>query len=210
MPSQQEYAAAVSHDAYYRRVLYQLGKTNAESNVHRNRTCHVRGGPEPRCVPLAEVREEDIARIAKYKWNPTPKVTDAHREAERKHCVRVSEAAEAMALWNRLDHPCPVQPDQPRIPAEGFDGAAIEIENRGRDITRKAVEVSQAAAYNQWRSITRLERKRYGEDCSVESPYREYYQAVADYVERWKNIQEEVGRRFADDKARGKGRNDVK
>ena len=52
----------------------------------------------------------------------------------------------------------------------------------------------------------RLERKRYSEHCRIESLYREYYRAVSDYVERWRNVQGEIGRRFPEEKARGKGK----
>ena len=103
-----------------------------------------------------------------------------------------------------LDYPVPVPPNQPRNPVEGFSDRAVELPKRGRGVTHKAVEESTAAAYNQWRSLMRLGRKRYGEECILESLYREYYQAVSDYVQRWQRAKDEVGRRYAADKARWK------
>lgn len=152
-------------------------------------------------MPLAEVREENVARIAKYKGIPTPKATAAQREAGRKHGGRVSDSAMELELWNRLDHPRPIPPAQPRNQVEGFGETVIGLAKRGRDLAHKAVEVPPAAAYNQWRSFVRMERRNYGGDCSLESLYQEYYQAVAAYVELWQSIQDEVGRRYAEAEA---------
>ena len=160
-------------------------------------------GATPQFVPLADVREENVSRSARYKGAPTLKATAAHREAERKHGARVYESARSLELRDRLDFPEPVPPRQPRNPTEGFDGRTVELANRGRDITAKAVDISPAAAYNQWRSLMRLASKRYGEECISESLYQEYYQAVNEYVERWTATQDSVHQQYMKDLASG-------
>ena len=64
-PTQQEYAVDVARDAYYRRPLWQLGKSNAGRNVRRNVNGRYHGA-HPTHLPLSEVREEDMARGSTY------------------------------------------------------------------------------------------------------------------------------------------------
>lgn len=55
-PTRQAYNEAAARDAYYRQSLFQMGRSNAERNVHRNATGSSRGAPPSRCAPLAEAR----------------------------------------------------------------------------------------------------------------------------------------------------------
>ena len=173
--------------------------------MHSNRGLPANRAPPPRCVPLAEVREEDMSRAAgRYAGQPTPKKTAAQREADRKNALRIAECAEAWKLWERLDTQVPVPPTCPHNPASGFDDRIVELAKRGREICRKGVEVSPAASYAQWRSLSRLERKKHGEDCNLEPLHVEYYDAVRDYVARWNDTQTEVELEYQRVKAAGK------
>ena len=76
--------------------------------------------------------------------------------------------------------------------------------------------MSPAASYAQWRSASRLERKLHGEDCSMESLYSGYYEAVNDYVHRWQEVQDNVEEayreqtRAAEAKKKGGGKDSEK
>ena len=127
-------------DAYYRQSLLQLWGTNADRNVRRNTTGRYRAAPPGICAPLADVREEDMARGPNYTGKPTPKAVASRREAYRKRGERVYDSANALALWKRLDEPRPTPSERPRNPMEGFDDDdAIELANRGPTITKKAL-----------------------------------------------------------------------
>ena len=60
---------------------------------------------------------------------------------------------------------------------------------RGRDINRTAMEKTPSAAYMQWRSLVRLERKHNGADADLTVLTHEYLEAVRDYRERWLALQ---------------------
>ena len=75
---------------------------------------------------------------------------------------------------------------------EGFDEDAIMLEKRGHQLALRAVEVSSAAAHNQWRPYVRLEKRKRGDDCSLGPPYQEFYDDVRDYRVRRQASQDEV------------------
>ena len=145
-PTQEEYADAAARGAYYRKSFSQLGKSNAERNVRRNATgsCRRCGGgtPPPRCAPLAEVREEDMAGGSNYRGRHTPKAVDERRKADRKHGERVYDASNAIMMWIRVAQPRPAPPERPRNPLEGFDDDAIMLDKRGHKLSLKAADVS--------------------------------------------------------------------
>ena len=164
VPTQQESQDAASRDAYYRQSLLHLGQSNAERIASRNVAGSFRCAPTTRCVPLAEVHEEDRARGSNYRGNPTPKAQEIRRESDRKNGERVYDAANAIILWRRLRHERPSPPDQPRNPLQGFDDdAAIALEKRGYLLATKAVEVSAAASHGKWRPYVRMGKKSGGE-----------------------------------------------
>ena len=66
-----------------------------------------------------------------------------------------------------------------------------------------AVEVSAAAAHSQWMSYVRLERKKFGADCSLEPMYQEFYTAVEKYRVRRLAVQEEMSKMYEDAVAKG-------
>ena len=106
--------------------------------------------PHARCVPLADVRGEDMARGSTYMGGPTPKATAARRDADRKNGERIYDSHNALTVWRRLSQPRPAPPENPRNPLAGFDDDAIELAKLGRDISRKAAEAPPAAAHIQW------------------------------------------------------------
>ena len=105
-----------------------------------------------------------MAKWSKYKGTPTPKALAKSQEDDRKHGARVYDAPNAVMLRLRLLRERPAPPDQPFDPYEGFDADAIASAKRWYQLAVKSVEVSDAAAYKQWRPYVRLEQRQYGED----------------------------------------------
>ena len=176
---------------YYRQSLHQLGRTNAERITHHRQTGSYANPPPARWVPLAEVREEKVQEgwRRKEKEEPTPKEIAQRQKEHRTHVKRVYDTSQASQLWRRLDDPEPAPPTCPQNPEEGFGDDVIELAMRGMAVNRTAVDKTPAAAYMQWRSLVRLERKHNGPDADLESLTEEYKEAVRDYRERWLALQ---------------------
>ena len=153
---------AKANDAYYRQSLLQLGWANADRIVHQRKTGGDKRPPPARCVQLAGVRGEYIARSSKYAGKPTPKATANQEEARRKHGRRVFDSFNSFTLRKRLGAPEPAPPEHPRSPEEGFGEDAIELATRGRIIAQKSMDTTPAQSYAQWISYGRPERQKNG------------------------------------------------
>lgn len=158
----QESGESASIGAYYRQSMPQHGQTNAQRNVRRYVTGRYHKARPARCVPLDDVSEEDISRGSTFTGKPTPKAEAARREADRKHGERAYNSADALYIWNRLGAHRPMPPERPRNSFGGFDGDSTESAKRGRESAKKGVDISPAAAYNQWRPYVRHEKRGFG------------------------------------------------
>ena len=129
------------YDSYYRHALLNLERNRGAHGVSMN-TCGRYGRVPPHQVlPRREVGEVDVNR-APSKDDPTPKQAAATHAANRKNGHRVYDAVNALTLWKRLDNPTAALSDGPRSPEIVFDEDAIELENRGRGIAQKALDIS--------------------------------------------------------------------
>ena len=189
-------------EAYYRQSLKQLAGTNADRLMHFQRTGAHTNPPPAKCAPLAEVREEKIAdRWKKEKKTPTPKQLAQRQKEHRTHGKRVYDTFQASQLWKRLDEEEPAPPVCPLNPEEGFDDDIIELAMRGRAVNKTAMDKTPSAAYMQWRSLVRLERKHNGPDADLKVLTQEYLEAVRDYRERWWAVQRAVESAYEGDNA---------
>ena len=92
--------------------------------------------------------------------------------------------------------------DGPYNPTLMFEDGSMELEMRGREIAHRAVDVSPAAANDQWRPYARMEMKIRGEGCSLHPLYRPFGDSVDSYRARW----ESERRRQEESSAREKGK----
>lgn len=142
-----------------------------------------------------------MARGPNYRGGPKAGAT--RREADRKHGERVYDASNAIMMWKRLAQPRPAPPEHPSNPLDGFDDDAIMLAKRGHKLALQEVQVSSDAAHNQCRSYVRHERRNFGDGCSREPLYQEFYASVESYRERWLEDQDKVGMEYADSAANG-------
>ena len=136
--------------------------------------------PSARCLPLAEVIEEDIARASDYA-RPTPKCTAERREAGRRYGQRVYDNVYTM-------RPMPSIYGRVLIHRIGALAVAqkkalmrtLSTSPQGGGVFQKSADVSPAAGYGQRRSFLRMRNKKNVTDPDVVQLYEGYYSATSD------------------------------
>ena len=152
--------------------------------------------PPPAGIPDHEVRAwNDNAACSKPR--PTPEQAASTREAALIRGERVYDAANAASLWGIIDKPPPNSGDGPYRSGGDFGEEAISLAKRGRDIARKAIDMSPAATHYQRSSYTRAEGRVHGAGCSMGPIHPGYYDAIAAYQRIWIGIQPNLNEQMA-------------